>query len=112
MDGDCHTGFRCSGGKCKATAGKVLLESFTIKTLSCEECSEENEGVTLELQGMRTGDFPSGFPCSSNTLNHVGVEDFINTAGYSRFDGSTAIEEDMMGDCFEVSKVSLYSCHS
>ena len=82
----------------------MLLESFTVKTLSCTGCSQESEGVKLTLQGERTGEFSSGIPCNTSTelpLDHQNVEDF-GAGGVARFDGSSAIEQNMMGDCFKV----------
>merc|ERR1711892_1032550 len=103
-DDDCQSGHSCDRtGKCKVVAGKVLLESFTIKTLSCTDCSSEREGVKLILQGERTGEFSSGIPCNTSDefpLNHQGVEDF-GTGGLARFDGSSAVEQSMMGDCLK-----------
>ena len=101
---DCPSGHSCSLRKCRVGPGKVLLESVTVKTLSCTDCSQESEGFKLTLQGERTGEFSSGVPCNTSAelpLDHQNVEDF-GAGGVARFDGSSAIEKNMMGDCFEV----------
>merc|ERR1740137_298101 len=99
---DCSPGFSCSQRKCRVTAGKVLLGSFTIRTLSCTGCTEQSEGVKLSLRGQRNAEFSSGLPCSSSAsipLNHQNAEDFGNQ-GVARFDGSSELEQNMMGDCY------------
>ena len=91
------------------TAGKVLLGSFTIRTLSCTGCTQQSEGVKLSLRGQRNAEFSSGFPCSSSAtipLNHQNKEDFGNQ-GVARFDGSSELEQNMMGDCYLVNIYSL-----
>jgi len=103
QDEDCPSGFSCSQRKCRVAAGKVLLGSFTIKTESCTGCSENTEGVLLTLQGERTVDFESGYPCNTAPripLNHADVDDF-KSGGVARFDGTSANEQSMMGDCFK-----------
>ena len=103
-DDDCPSGYSCSLRKCRIGPGKVLLESFTVKTLNCTGCSQENEGIKVTLQGERTGEFSSGNPCNTSAelpLDHQNVEDF-RAGGVARFDGSSTIEKNMMGDCFKV----------
>merc|ERR1711936_925827 len=98
---DCQSDQSCAQYKCIPKAGKVLLESFTIHTLSCTGCSGEKEGVKLNLVGERSGEFPSGYTCSSSDLvplNHKNSDDFFS-GGLATFDGSTAAERNMMGDC-------------
>jgi hypothetical protein len=100
-DQDCPSGQSCLLNKCRVASGKVLLDSFTIKTLSCTGCSQESEGVTLTLQGERTVDFKDGYTCTSSAgIDHKDVEDFV-TGGLARFDGSSNLEKIMMGDCFK-----------
>ena len=84
-------------------AGKVLVESLTIKTVSCTGCSEQSEGVKLSLLGERTAEFSSGYPCSTSAqvpLNHQDVLDF--SAGLARFAGSSNADQTAMGECFQV----------
>ena len=103
-DADCPNGHSCSLSKCRVAAGKVLLGSFTIKTESCTGCSQDNEGVQLTLQGERTVQFNTGYPCTTSDLNpldHSEVDDF-GSGGVARFDGSSVVEQGMMGDCFKV----------
>ena len=85
-------------------AGKVLLESLTIKTLSCTGCSQQSEGVKLSLLGERTVEFKNGYTCNSSVetaLDHKDVEDF-GSGGLAKFDGASVLEQNMMGDCFKV----------
>ena len=103
-DQDCPSGQSCSLKKCRVPSGKVLLDSFTIKTLSCTGCSQSSEGVMLSLKGQRTVEFTDGYTCESSVgipLDHKDVEDF-GSGGLARFDGSSDLEQNMMGDCFKV----------
>ena len=103
-DDDCPSGHSCSLRKCRVAAGKVLLGSFTINTESCTGCSQQNEGVKLTLQGERTVEFNTGYPCTTsaqNPLDHPEADDF-GSGGVTRFDGSSGVEQGMMGDCFKV----------
>ena len=103
-DDDCPSGHSCSLRKCRVAAGKVLLGSFTINTESCTGCSQQNEGVKLTLQGERTVEFNTGYPCTTsaqNPLDHPEADDF-GSGGVARFDGSSGVEQGMMGDCFKV----------
>ena len=57
----------------------MLLESLTIKTLSCTGCSQNSEGVKLSLQGESTLEFIKGYPCNSSVeiaLDHNDVDVF------------------------------------
>ena len=86
----------------------MLLESFTIKTLSCTGCSQQSEGVKLSLLGERTLEFNKGYTCNSSVetaLDHKDVEDF-GSGGLAKFDGSSVLEQNMMGDCFKVEFVT------
>merc|ERR1740137_395314 len=101
-DEDCPTGHSCLSNKCRVVAGKVLVESLTIKTVSCTGCSEQSEGVKLSLLGERTAEFSSGYPCSTSAqvpLNHQDVLDF--SAGLARFAGSSNADQTAMGECFQ-----------
>ena len=104
-DSDCKDGDFCSGeGKCEVPSGKVLLESFSIKTESCTGCSERTEGVKLTLIGEKRPGFLDGVPCSSSDsvpLNHEGEEDF-QSGSVSFFKGRSENEKTMMGSCFRV----------
>ena len=92
-------------------SGKVLLQSFSIETESCTGCSEESEGVKLELIGEKRPGFLDGFPCTSSSslpLNHAGDDDF-QSGSVAFFDGHSEEERTMMGSCFGVRfKISFY----
>ena len=103
-DEDCQNGFSCVSRKCRAAAGKVLLGSINIKTLSCTNCSPEDEGVLLTLRGERLTEYTDGFPCQTSVqfpLNKKDSQDF-QTGEIAKFDGSTRDQQQMMGDCFKV----------
>ena len=56
-------------------------------------------------------DFTTGYPCTTsaqNPLDHSEADDF-GSGGVARFDGSSAVEQGMMGDCFKVGQ-SLDMC--
>jgi len=100
---DCKDGDFCNNeGKCQVPSGKVLLQSFSIETESCTGCSEESEGVKLELIGEKRPGFLNGFPCTSSSslpLNHAGDDDF-QSGSVAFFDGHSEEERTMMGSCF------------
>jgi len=101
-DTNCPGSYTCQNHKCEAAPGKVLIESITIKTESCDGCS--TEGVVAVLKGESVTGFPSGVPCSTATLDHAGVVEF-GSGGSSRFDGTlngaqNDDEEAMMAGCF------------
>ena len=100
-DGNCPDGFSCVSRKCRAAAGKVLLGSINIKTLSCTNCSSDNEGVLLELRGERLPQHTDGFPCQTIALNKENSQDF-QRGEIVKFDGSTRDQQKMLGNCFEV----------
>ena len=103
-DLNCPQDYQCYNGECRSGPGKVLLNSITIKTASCDDCGQE--GAKVSLSGEVIGGFLDGFPCSTNTLNHVNSLDFLAGSSVS-FDGHQEGEEDevekkAMGACFKV----------
>ena len=100
----CPSGFTCENHKCAAAPGKVLIDSITIKTGSCDGCS--TEGVTALLKGEPVVGFPYGVPCATNKLDRDGTTEF-GAGGVARFDGQlngaqNDGEEAMIGGCFHV----------
>ena len=87
---DCPPDHYCNGYKCVARLGKVLLESFTIQSLSCTGCNEETEGLRLSLVGERSREFNSGYTCTTSDLVPLSVFRSRFSGGLARFDGSTA----------------------
>jgi len=92
----CHDGYWCRAGKCKARSGKVLLESITIKTDTCTDCTGQ-EGVEVKLLGEKIAGFSDGVPCDTSVLDHPGQQDFV-TGRVATFDGEV---EQMLGTCYE-----------
>ena len=53
-------------------------------------------------------EFKNGYTCNSSVetaLDHKDVEDF-GSGGLAKFDGSSVLEQNMMGDCFKVEFVT------
>ena len=94
--------------ECKATLGKVLVDSIKIYTDSCTGCSAAAEGVVVSLLGEKNGGNLDGVPCQTNKLDHAGSTDF--GPGSTEFNGRRNGQEDqaeknMMGGCYEVRKL-------
>ena len=112
MDGNCPHGYTCEDHKCEAAAGKVLIDSITIKTSSCDGCT--TEGVTAILKGEAVVGFADGVPCATNTLDRAGSTEF-GAGGVARFDGKlnggqNDDEEFMIGGCFHVKQAMYCIC--
>jgi len=101
-DTNCPTSFHCENHKCAAAPGKVLIDSITIKTSTCDGCT--SEGVTAVLKGEPVVGYPYGVPCATNVLDRAGSTEFGSGAS-ARFDGQlngaqNDEEEAMIGGCF------------
>ena len=103
-DSNCPTSFHCDNHKCAAAPGKVLIDSITITTTTCDGCT--TEGVTALLKGEPVVGYPFGVPCATNVLDRAGSTEF-GSGGSARFDGElnggqNDEEEAMIGGCFHV----------
>merc|ERR1711962_413038 len=94
-DTSCAPGYICEQGECKARPGKVLLNSITIRTEDCTDCTQE--GVILTLFGERVIGLPEGVPCTTELLDHTDTRDFQK--------GQTAVWDEssptQLGGCYE-----------
>ena len=102
-----RAGYECNVDehKCQGIPGRILIDSITIYTESCDSCSASDEGVKVTLLGKKDGNYPEGLPCHSNTLDHSDTTDFDSGAAIfdGRKNGDTDPEEkNMMGSCYEV----------
>ena len=100
-DDDCLPGRDCIDGLCQSKQGQVLLKSITLNISDCVGCSEENEGVYLQLLGQRTLSYKEGIPCETKKLDNLGLKDFGSNST-PVFDG-----QQMLGSCYEVSSSLL-----
>jgi len=103
-DVPCGPGYICDDGDCKAIPGKVLLNSISVKTESCDECTKE--GVKLTLLGERiggsNGELPAPVPCTTEVLDNKDSRDFgkgqtTTWSGQGNGDGLGQ----QMGSCYE-----------
>ena len=86
---------------CSSKPGWVLLKSITLNVSDCVGCSEENEGVYLELLGQKTLTYQDGIPCKTEKLDNPGLKDFGSNTTLVFGEGENA--EDMLGSCYKVS---------
>lgn len=101
-DLNCPQSYQCYNGECRSGPGKVLISSITINTAQCKDCGKE--GVRVSLSGEVIGEFLDGVPCSTNTLDHTGLD--FTAGGSARFDGlaegeDNEVEKSKMGACFK-----------
>lgn len=56
----------------------------------------------MDLLGQANGDYPTGVPCETNTLDHSGEIDFDNgSAEFTSFGTESQEDTTMMGTCFQ-----------
>ena len=62
----------------------------------------------MDLLGQANGDYPTGVPCETNTLDHSGEIDFDNgSAEFTSFGTESQEDTTMMGTCFQVISMSV-----